>query len=1340
MDISKKTVIFSTVFLTVMLLLSVAAVLTQQFDTRKHAQEINSKVVKTEIPEYVPGEVLVKFKTVTAGEEPEVIKQMRKKRSIQKLQLEPIFSAVKSKEQELTVHATSTLNTQEIDKIAEQKKELSKIYKLTFDENLDISELVSELEEDPSVEYAEPNYIYTTQVTPNDPYFSDQWGLHNTGQTGGTADADIDAPEAWDISTRSEDVIVAVIDTGIDYNHPDLADNIWTNPDEIPGNNIDDDNNGYVDDINGWNFAYNNNDPMDDVGHGTHVAGIIGAVGNNNIGITGIAWKTSMMALKFLNSDGSGYADDAARAILYASNNGAKITNNSWGGGPFSNTLRDAIQFSQELNVFFVAAAGNSTSNIDRIPSYPASYNIDNIISVAATDKNDSFAYFSNSGLTTVDLTAPGVDILSTLPNNGYGKKNGTSMAAPHVTGALALLLSKSPNYSLLKLKDILFGMTDKTLEISEKVLSGGRLNLNNLLTPREFSFYPGSILFYTNRDTSKTREIKFLNYGSNSIQWNVTSTLPSWISLSKSSGAVQRETSDSLVVTINPTELESKTYTYTLELSSNAPNYQKIEIPISVSIYSSYSPRWAKAFETSDWSHIVGLQSDGEGNIILAGNFAGSIKLGTQTLSSANKNDTDAFIGKVSSSGEFLWTIHVENTASLGSQDIKKIFTDKNKNTYITGLYSGSMKIQDKSLDNNSVGPYRYVAKLSNSGQVQWLRQVSSESIGYKSWGLAGDKDGNYYISAELDGTSKLLKFDSTGNKIWEKIDEISDIAIDKDNNIFTTGLIPYIKIDKDGNELKRYQGEEELGYGNSIVIGKSGSVYVAGSYLRIYAPIITPSTARDVRVLGFDSEGNLKWKKSVYGCQTAGCMGENYGDFISADDEENIYVSGRVAGDVYIENEKYPLGVSKPLDILILKLNPTGRVLYADFVGNSSYEDKTGGIVTDSQNVYLAGSFRSYIKFGRLFVGGINDYSGFLARLKLNKAFPVFPTPISSGKALKIDNNTGTKSFAKIKDEDKKIVIGKQSTIEFWIKTPSSFGPDNAQTILFRQGTGSIYPNLDIQYKPIYKAGTYKIDSARLIFGTGSNSFQLDDKRIPLNTWVHVAFTRDGKKITYYLNGEWIQEFDLPSDEIIPTSPTNNFYLGGQIFDTYTNLLVTADIDDLRISSEVRDVEKLWMENAYFSTLPTDVSTIGYWQFNDSIESDGQYKFPGTLVGNATYIQGIVAKTPTSTPSPSGQTYLEGPARSKAGANGTCTPRFVAKWRNSPYKELNMVNNGVASIICADGALNPCNISMIFPGSSYDSKAQPAEGTQTRFMIYGGLTDQSKKLLATSENFTCY
>lgn len=342
------------------------------------------------------------------------------------------------------------------------------------------------------VEYAEPNYFRymnasDTGTYPDDSQFDDMWGLHNEGQTGGTANADIDAPESWDITTGNPDMVVAVIDSGADMEHEDLAANIWTNPGEIPENGIDDDNNGYIDDVHGWDFAHDDNDPSDTDaicgGHGTHTAGTIGAVGDNEIGVTGINWNVQVMPLKIfkrvLGLFCSTTSADIVDAIKYASTMGVRVSNNSYGGGPPSQAEYDAIRAS---DMVFVAAAGNEGRNNDTTPSYPASYNLDNIIAVAATDHNDNLASFSNYG-NTIDIAAPGVQILSTTPYDTYDFFNGTSMASPHVAGAAGMLLGENPQLTTREVKwNLLNGADDKGLP----VLTGARLNLYNSLTMPE--------------------------------------------------------------------------------------------------------------------------------------------------------------------------------------------------------------------------------------------------------------------------------------------------------------------------------------------------------------------------------------------------------------------------------------------------------------------------------------------------------------------------------------------------------------------------------------------------------------------------------------------------------------------------------------------------------------------------------------------------------------------------------------------------------------------------------------------------------------------------------------
>jgi thermitase len=357
--------------------------------------------------------------------------------------------------------------------------------------SLSIEQAAGLYRNNPLVLYAEPNYKVSIATIPGDPSFSQQWALQNTGQSGGTVDADIDAPEAWDTTHGSTDVIIAVIDTGVDYTHPDLAANIWTNTGEIAGNAIDDDRNGYVDDVYGWNFYNNTPYSMDDHGHGTHCAGIIGAAGNNGKGITGVNWRVKIMPLKFMNSAGSGYVSDAAEAIWYAKQNGADIASNSYGGTGSSQTLKDAID---GTGIVMVCAAGNSGSNNDQTPVYPASYSSPNIIAVAATGRTDALASFSNYGASSVDVAAPGVDILSTFPGGGYTMMSGTSMATPQVAGIAGLLLSVRPDLTPAQVKDAILTGVDQKTGLSTKVVSNGRVNAYRALT----SLTPSSALTIT--------------------------------------------------------------------------------------------------------------------------------------------------------------------------------------------------------------------------------------------------------------------------------------------------------------------------------------------------------------------------------------------------------------------------------------------------------------------------------------------------------------------------------------------------------------------------------------------------------------------------------------------------------------------------------------------------------------------------------------------------------------------------------------------------------------------------------------------------------------------------
>jgi subtilisin family serine protease/subtilisin-like proprotein convertase family protein len=397
---------------------------------------------------------------------------------------------------------------------------------------------------DPLVLAAEVDETANVSLIPNDPQFSQQWDMLNTGQNSGTKGADDNATQAWNATTGSPGVVVAVMDTGIDYDNPDLYLNIWINQAEIPKsrlkNLVDVNHDGYISfrdlnnpinqgpgkitDINhdgvidaadilapmvlnaqgqdtgqggwafpgntqdgdtahpndfiGWNFVNNTNDPFDDNGHGTHVAGTIGAVGNNGVGVAGVDWNVQIMPVKFLDSTGTGTETNFLSALSFSIQHGAQITNNSWDGFGDSPIVFDAIQTAQAHGQIFVAAAGNGSGNNDVTPDYPSSFNLDNIVSVAATDQNNKLAGFSNFGASTVDLGAPGVDILSTTPNDTYSIMSGTSMAAPHVTGTLALVWGEHPTWTYKQVIAQVENTVTKVPALEGKTVTGGLLNI----------------------------------------------------------------------------------------------------------------------------------------------------------------------------------------------------------------------------------------------------------------------------------------------------------------------------------------------------------------------------------------------------------------------------------------------------------------------------------------------------------------------------------------------------------------------------------------------------------------------------------------------------------------------------------------------------------------------------------------------------------------------------------------------------------------------------------------------------------------------------------------------
>lgn len=353
------------------------------------------------------------------------------------------------------------------------------------------------------VEYAEPNFQIKlddpiqklkpsdtlhrelTSEVPNDPMFGDQWALNNTGADGGTKRADIDALKAWASTKGSDEVVVAVLDSGVDFTHEDLRENMWFRPDNIPA--YTDDELGEINDVNGYNGTDSIADPMDDNGHGTHCAGIIGAEGNNGLGVSGINWKVKIMPLKFLGRGGFGSTDDAIEAINYAIDRKSKgvnlrVISASWGSTSKSKALEDTIRAAGEAGILFVAAAGNDGSDNDKRAHYPSNYDLPNVISVAALDRNDQLASFSNFGAKTVHVAAPGKDILSTWLNDGYRSASGTSMATPYVSGVAALIIASDPGISMKNLRARILGASDELDSLKGKVQTNARICAANSL------------------------------------------------------------------------------------------------------------------------------------------------------------------------------------------------------------------------------------------------------------------------------------------------------------------------------------------------------------------------------------------------------------------------------------------------------------------------------------------------------------------------------------------------------------------------------------------------------------------------------------------------------------------------------------------------------------------------------------------------------------------------------------------------------------------------------------------------------------------------------------------
>jgi subtilisin family serine protease len=543
-------------------------------------------------------------------------------------------------------------------------------YKLS---GMNSKQALEKLRGNPAVLYAEPDYIYSANVLPDDSRFSELWGMHNTGQTGGIADADIDAPEAWDISTGTKDVVVGIIDTGVDHSHPDLAANMWVNPGEIAGDGLDNDNNGYVDDVHGINAITDSGDPMDDAGHGSHVAGTIGASANNAEGVAGVNHTTAMVGCKFLSAAGTGSSSDAIKCIDYMvglKNSGInlRVINNSWGGGGFSQVLSDAITSSEAADILFVAAAGNDAVDNDVTPHYPSSYEHDSVLSIAGTNHTDAMYTASQWGLTSVDMAAPARNVLSTIPG-GYATYSGTSMATPHVAGAAALVLSVNPELSTLELKELLMNSGDANPATEGRTVTGKRLNVHTALL--DSNPEPGFIMSVSPAtSTIVAGETATYDFTIGSIaDWNGEVTLAMTSNLDGATLSADTATPGTTVSLNVPTTAETAWGEYTFEVTGTSGELEK-----SASVTLFVNPQGLNDFVYSS-DEVIDIPDNDATGITSTINVADEL---TAFASSIYVNISHSWIGdlNVSLTSPAGTTAVLHGNVGGGTVDLEKTFT----------------------------------------------------------------------------------------------------------------------------------------------------------------------------------------------------------------------------------------------------------------------------------------------------------------------------------------------------------------------------------------------------------------------------------------------------------------------------------------------------------------------------------------------------------------------------------------------------------------------------------------------------------------------------------------
>lgn len=804
-----------------------------------------------------------------------------------------------------------------------------------------VSEAIAKYAADKHVEYAEPNYYYKADTIPNDTSFKDQWGLNNTGQNGGTVDADIDAPEAWNITTGNAGVIVADIDTGLDNNHRDLSTNVWTNPGEVANNGRDDDNNGYVDDIHGINAFNGDTNTMDDNGHGTHTAGTIGALSNNRRGVAGVNWNVKIIVCKFLSADGYGSTEGAIECLEYiralkARGENIVASNNSWGGGEFSQALLDAID--AQRNILFIAAAGNDATDNDDPNSYthfPSSYYLPNIIAVAATDNKETLAYFSNYGRRTVHVGAPGVDILSTTPYSSYETHSGTSMATPHVTGLAALLKAQNGNRDWRAIKNLILAGGDNTAAMTAKTITSKRINAYGSLTCVATPIF--SVLKCpTSPSTGVPQTISCLSIkGANASGPVTVQTYGGTVTLLDDGINSDMAAGDGIFTgTWIPAGEGSLTFT--------SPAGSEMIFLKPLVILTEFLPG---ATIGKPYSKIL----KGEGGLLP---YNWSITAGSLPAGLSLNSATGEISGIPTATGTAVFTIQLADrdqsttkelsiatgfdqylTYDSGGEDNgNSIATDSSGNVIVTGSVTSGYSSDILTI------------KYDTNGHVVWTKtlDLGTQDAGH---GVAVDGSGNIYITGIVgDGINTnnnaiTIKYSPNGDTLWTATydsgytDNGEDVAVDSLGNVYMTGAhgrTAYtadtltVKYDPNGNVIWSRTMYVMYGKGGGIGIGvdANGNVAVA-DYNDVHR---------------YDAAGNLLWTKALSNMQAF---------TLTVDGNGLIYISGcsNIVG-------------TYDTDVVTIKYDTAGSQLWSRTYART-FRDSGNGITVDTDgNVWVVGS----------------------------------------------------------------------------------------------------------------------------------------------------------------------------------------------------------------------------------------------------------------------------------------------------------------------------------------------------------------------------------------------